>query len=282
MDQIMKKILVIGELRTGYDTYSQRTDDFVHTLDSKLNFITNYAVENGAEILFIGGLRERNSDIHSLPTMMKHFYKTSVYSAQTLVKKSGFTDILSAANCLKDINNLAIEIHHDAKALPLRLLKGAENTGWLYYTGDIAEIIPMAELIAEAVQDKRILGVITNSTHQTTEIEGVYAVSPVFRKNEDSKAPIMLLLDGATATSLEVAHNANVFEFSNVTYDQNESSVESDFVSRLKAETLLLECSRDEMDSEKNLKHLIEESLNVSTVTETGKEIVRSLFAQTK
>jgi hypothetical protein len=276
----MKNIIVVGELRSGYDTYTQRTDDFVKTLDEKLSFIIAEAQKNDAAILFIGGFKERNSDVHVLPTIIKQLYKVEAYTVPIATKKSGFTDILYAANCINDSEILGIEVHADPAELPLRFLKGTDKNGWVFYTGSYDDLVPMAELIAEAVTEKRIKGVITNSTKKTTDLFGVFTASAVFRKNEDSPAPRIVNICGDVAEEVEVQRNTNVFEYEDVAYQAGDSVAESDFVTRLKAETLLLDNSRDKMDSEIRLSNLIEDNLKKQNVSAISSEIVRSLMAQ--
>lgn len=277
----MNSIVVIGELKTGFDSYSQRTDDFSSSLNKKLDFITSFAIKNNAPILVLGGVKDRQADLPSIPSLMMQFYKTPVYVPKSKAKRNGFSSILEAAKCTLDTDTLGIEICDDPSGLPLRLIGGKSNGCWIYYTGDVVDLIAMEDIIRTAVDEHKITGIIANSINNKTSVYGVHCVTPVFRKNDSSNKPSLLLVEGKNIIDVEIQHDCHVFEYENVNYE-NDRQEESDFVSRLKAETLLIGNESDEMGSQKNLKTLIEENFKQHKISETSQAIIRSLYEHSK
>ena len=275
----MRNLIIVGDFRTGHDTYSQRTDEFSKILDSKLSQITVLAKEKDADILLLNSIKEKTSEIGIVPILLKHFYAASTYYAPS-TKKSAFIDILEAANCIKKAGEAGIEVITDITDLPLRLIAGKVD-GWILYQGLADNLTPMAELIEEAVASGKLNGVICLKGASDNQLPGVLAVNPLVRTKEQSDNPNLIVISGQSAESHSLKIDPNVFFYENASTESTyDNTVESDFVKRLKAETINVQ-NDHEMDSEKNLREMMEETFKKVNVSETGRLIIQNLFSQT-
>jgi hypothetical protein len=275
----MKNLIVVGDFRTGHDAYSQRTDEFGKILDSKLAQITSLAIAHKSEILLLNGIREKTSEIGMIPILLKHFYGVKTHYA-SICRRSPFIDILEAANCVTAAKPEDIEVISDITDLPLRLIAG-KVAGWILYQGPAENLAPMAELIDNAVASGGLNGIICLKGKSDTQLPGVMVVNPLVRTKENSDIPNVIVVNDDSATSHSLKIDPNVFFYENASSDNiEENGAESDFVRRLKAETLETHPDQ-EMDSEKNLRQMIEETYKKVNVSDAGKAIIQNLLNQT-
>jgi hypothetical protein len=275
----MAKHIIVGEVLTGFDHYSQRIDDFKKAFPVKMEFIAELAQSNSAKSVIIGGIKERVADLENLPTVIKAFYQADFFVCGIHKKRTPIRDVLVAANCINDNIDDSMIIVDDAKDIPSIILESRPDA-WIIFTGMYPELIPMESIIKEAVDEGRILGIITNSLTSDSKIHGVHVVTPLLRTKIDSAKPTVLLIDGKEVTRLEVGHDEHIFEFNNP--GAGEVVVESsEFVRRLKVES---DAIRDEtmiMDSHRNLAAMIENSAQQMNISTVAKEIVNNLMTHT-
>ncbi|MDU8351284.1 hypothetical protein RYA05_05145 [Pseudomonas syringae pv. actinidiae] len=276
----MDNVIYVGEIQTGYNSYSQRTDDFADTLMRKLNHIMNLAEEHQANVVLLGGIRERISDINSLPIMISNFFRGSVFLDHGS-RKSGYKDILLASKCVQSIEEINLPIFDNIDKIPPYLINHTGKPQWLVYTGDIEDTLVLDQLMIEAIDEGKALGIIAPSKEQRQESPMFKPVHKVFRDNQSKDSlPTVLLVKDGIPEFLPLEHDANTFKFENVTADEIEFS-QSEFVKRLHAESLNSNDSQDKMSSQVKLESMIGETLKRRQVSPVSSEIIRDLFNQT-
>lgn len=274
----MNKFIIVGEVLSGFDHYSQRIDEFKKTFTAKMAFITDLAENETATPVIIGGIKERTADLENLPVIIDSFYKSRFYVCGIHKKRTPIKDVLVAAKCIEnDIKGVVII--DDAKDIPVAIID-ANEACWIIYSGDYADLVPMESLISESVSDGKINGIITNSQSNESKIAGVFVAPPLFRSKQESTTPSVLLVNGKTVTQVTVRHDAHIFDFKNPS-DGEVAMESSEFVRRLKQES---DAARDEssmMDSHKNLETMIEKFATELNLNPVAKGIVDNLMHHT-
>ncbi|MFK4132086.1 hypothetical protein ACI2KR_07285 [Pseudomonas luteola] len=271
----MQKYIVVGEIKTGFDAYTQRTDDFAKLIVQKLSFISDLAAKENAKIMLLGGIKERTADVPVIPTLITQFYKAPYFAWPGKGRKHGFTEIFCAAQCVQNAAILPVKYCQDASDLAKHLITDVSELSWVYYSGDYKDLLPMEDTIQSAVKDGQIFGVVCTSSSVMSTIENVMSVPPLVRTKPDQDPPFVYLVDGESITLIDVPHSTNVFEYENVVTE--EKFYESDFVNRLRQETLN-HSKEDPMESQQRLRSLLDESMESSSLSTVGKEIVNALY----
>ena len=275
----MRNTIFIGDIQTGYDSYSQRTDTFITTLCAKIESIKKICADNFATPIIIGQVKERNADLYNLPKIISVLTSGDFSAIESKRKQAPIFDVLTASKAISTTMPDDFKVIDDPKDIPITLLKSSSPQA-IIYTGDYADLIPMESVIVDAHHENKLKAIICNSKENHSKIAGVYAVNPLFRSKQESPIPKALLVTDDEIKFVDIEHNAHVFLLESVSYDAEEETT-SNFVSRLKQESDNLKSNSYVMDSQKNLEKLVTQFSSKVNLSSVSREIVNNLMNHT-
>ena len=275
----MNNYSFIGEIQTGYDSYTQRTDDFIKTFSSKITAIDKICKKHDALPIIIGGIKERSSDLHNLAEIITILFPLSPNILASKRKHTPIYDVLNAASCFSK-HEVEGFVNCDNQNSLASIVHDAENPVSIIYTGNYEDLVTMESSINEWINDGKINSVITNSRDTSSNINNVFCVNPLFRSKINSPKPQALLFKNGKFQFIEIQHDEHVFYFEESSYEESPKQT-SDFVNRLKIESESHMSDTHVMDSQKNLDLLITDFANKQGLSETSLAIVKNLMTHT-